>query len=244
VTRNLPFVLWDPEPDNFTYRIANEADLAPWVAAVAHCDQRLAEGFVAEPAEDVVLQARLSAATDGHWLWTKSSPAFGKRLGWYALARIIRPALIIETGVHDGLGSLLLLRALQRNLDEGHPGRLVSFDINPTAGWLVGRDPLWDLRIQPSSQGLPEVLERFGEVAMFIYDASHSYDEERRDLELAAELLAPGGLLLSDDAQVTHALADLCRERELAYFEFQEIPVSHFYPGAVLGAGRRPRHST
>jgi hypothetical protein len=244
VSGNLPFVLLDPEPDNFTYAIANEAELAPWAAAVSQCDPRLAERLLVEPASDAVLQRRLRTATSGRWLWTKPLPVFGKRLGWYVLARVIRPSVIIEVGVHDGLGSLLLLRALQRNLDEGHPGRLVSFDVNPAAGWLVGSDPLWELRIEASSEGLKGVLERHGEVGMFIYDGSHAYQEERQDLELAAASLAADGLLLSDDAQVTHALADLCRERGLAYFEFQEVPVAHFYPGAVLGAGRPPQPTT
>jgi hypothetical protein len=243
VTRNLPFVLLDPEPDNFTYPIANEGDLAPWVGTVARCDQQLAGRLVAEPAADPVLRARLRDATTGRWLWIKRSPVFGKRLGWYALVRVMRPALIIETGVHDGLGSMILLRALERNLQEGHPGRLISFDVNPTAGWLVGSDPLWELRIQPSREGMPQVLDQTGEVGIFIYDGWHSYDDERRDLELAADHLAADGILLSDDAQVTHALADLCRERGLAYFEFQEIPVGHFYPGAVLGAGRRAQRA-
>jgi predicted O-methyltransferase YrrM len=151
----------------------------------------------------------------------------------------MRPSLIIETGVHDGLGSLLLLRALQRNVEEGHPGRLVSFDVNPRAGWLVGSDPLWELRIESSEQGLPEVLQASGSVDMFIYDGWHSYEDERRDLDTAAAHLGVDGVLLSDDAQVTQALAHVCRERGLAYFEFQEMPIGHFYPGAVLAAGRR-----
>lgn len=240
VTRNLPFVLFDPEPDNFTYPIANEAELGPWVAEVAGCDLAPAERLVAEPADDLLLQTRLREATSGRWLWIKRSPAFGKRLGWYALVRVMRPALIIETGVHDGLGSMLLLRALERNEADGHPGRLVSFDVNPNAGWLVGSHRLWDLRIQSSREGMPRLLEEAGQVGMFIYDGWHSYDDERRDLELAAENLASNGILVSDDAQVTHALSDLCAERGLAYFEFQELPVRHFYPGAVLGAGRKP----
>lgn len=239
VMQNLPFVLLDPEPDNFTYPIANVDELPPWVAAVAGCDLQLAERLIAEPTCDRALHARLRDATAGRWMWTKRRPEFGKRLGWYALARVVRPALIIETGVHDGLGSMLLLRALEHNEADGHPGRLVSFDVNPTAGWLVGNDPRWDLRIQSSREGMPQVIEQAGEVGMFIYDGWHSYDDERRDLEAAAGHLADDGILLSDDAQVTHALADLCQESEFEYFEFQEIPVGHFYPGAVLGAGRR-----
>jgi predicted O-methyltransferase YrrM len=241
IRRHWRFVLSDPEPDNFTYGIANESELAQWVATVAGCDLRSAATYVAEPALDPVLKTRLREATAGRWLWTRPSPAFGKRLGWYALARAIRPRLIIETGVHDGLGSLLVLRALERNAGDGDPGRLVSFDINPKAGWLVGSHPSWELRIQSSREGLPEVLDAARHVDMFVYDGWHSYEDERWDLETAARHLAIEGVLLSDDAQVTQALSDVCREKDLAYLEFQEVPAQHFYPGAVLAAGSEHR---
>lgn len=237
IGQNLGFVLLDPETDNFTYEIANQPELVRWVAAVAGCELEAAQRFVAEPGQDQALAASLRDVTANRWLWTKPSPAFGKRLGWYALVRALRPGLIVETGVHDGLGSLLLLHALRRNLAEGAPGRLVSFDVNPTAGWIVGEDPLWDLQIRSSEEGLPEALTRG--VDMFIYDGWHSYADERRDLELAAARLAPEGTLISDDAQVTRALEHVCRELDFSYREFAEVPVGHFYPGAVLAAGRR-----
>ncbi len=151
--------------------------------------------------------------------------------GLVALARAPRPKLIIEVGAHDGLGAFLLLRSLERNAEEGYPGRLVSFDVNPKAGWLVGHHPLWDLRIESSQAGLPALIGQGATIDMFIYDGWHSYAAERADLELAADHVAGDGILLSDDAQVTHALADVCRDRTLAYFEFHEVPREHFYPG-------------
>jgi FixJ family two-component response regulator len=45
-------------------------------------------------------------------------------------------------------------------------------------------------------------------------------------------------VLVSDDAQVTRALVRLCEERGFDYAEFQEVPLDHFYPGALLAAGR------
>ena len=235
---HIPFVLAGPEPDNVTFDIANKSELAAWCARVAGAGTSVAEAYVGEPERDPVLAARLREATAGRWLWTKRMPPFGKRLGWYALARILHPGLVVETGVHDGLGSLLLLRALELNAGEGHPGRLISFDINPTAGWLVRSHPLWELRIESSRTGLPAVLGQHPELDMFVYDGWHSYAEERLDLEVAADHLAPGGVLLSDDAQITNALADLCRERRLDYSTFQEAPIEHFHPGSMLGAGR------
>jgi predicted O-methyltransferase YrrM len=233
-------VLTSPEPDNYTYEIANEPDLAVWAAAVIRCDVALARAMVEEPRRDVELTARLERATAGHWFWTKRSPPFGKRLGWYALVRALRPRLVIEVGAHDGLGSLLVLRALELNGREGSPGELVSFDVNRSAGWLVGSHPLWELRIQSSSDGMADVLSARGPLDMFIYDGWHTHEAEFTDLELAAAHLSSNGVLVSDDAQVTHALSDLCESLGFGYFEFQELPVGHFYPGAVLGAGRPP----
>lgn len=233
------FVLTSPEPDNYTYEIANEEDLARWAAAVVRCDLDVATGFVAEPNRDAMLTARLGAATTGRWLWSKRSPPFGKRLGWYALTRALRPRLVIETGTHDGLGALLLLRALELNGQDGHPGKLVSFDVNPFAGWLIGENPLWELRLESSQEGMSEVLAAEGALDMFIYDGWHTYEAERADLEIAAAHLSENGVLLSDDAQVSRALRDVCERQGFDYLEFQEIPVGHFYAGAVLAAGRR-----
>lgn len=236
--RHWRFVLASPEPDNYTYEIANQAELAAWAATVARCDQAAARALVEEPSHDVELATKLRTATASHWLWTKPSPPFGKRLGWYALARALHPRRVIEIGAHDGLGSMLLLRALELNQREGHPGTLTSFDVNPAAGWLVGEHPLWELRIQSSDEGLPEVISSDAPVDMLIYDGWHTFEAEYADLRVAANHLSSEGVLVSDDAQVTRALAHLSEELGLVYSEFQELPVDHFYPGAVLGAGR------
>jgi hypothetical protein len=235
---HLAFIAWAPEPDNFTYEIANQDELAHWVATVGRADQAVARRYIAEAEADAVLASRLHAATRRHWLWVKREPPFGRRLGWYALARILKPELVIETGVHDGLGSLLLLRALERNRADGSDGRLVSFEVNPAGGWLVGQHSQWELRVQSSEDGLPEVLADASPVGMYVYDGWHTHDDELAELKTVAPHLASAGVLLSDDAQVTKALAEFCRQADYEYHEFQEHPTGHFYPGAVLGAGR------
>lgn len=236
--RHARFVLADPEPDNFTYDLANLAELARWVALVADCEPAEAERLVGEPGADSQLTARLRSATAGRWLWSKPAPPFGKRLGWYAIARVLEPELIVETGVHDGLGSLLLLHALERN---DAAGRLVSFDINPASGWLVGSDPRWELRIEAASDGLPALLARSPSLGLFIHDSLHTYANEHAELSIAAAHLAPGGVLISDNAHATSALRDVCGQFGLTYHEFRELPRNHFYGGGIVGAGWRER---
>jgi Methyltransferase domain len=235
------FVLIDPEPDNFTYELANERELAAWIETVSRSERTCVDGLVAELRADSVLAERLRRATARRWWWSKRSPPFGKRLAWYVLARILKPALIIETGVHDGLGSLVLLRALERNLAEGSPGRLVSFDVNPASGWIVDAHPLWELRIQATRDGLPAALEDGSPLGLFIHDSLHTYENERFELRCAASHLARNGVLVSDNAHGTRALAETCEELGLEYFEFHERPLGHFYPGGAMGAGRRAK---
>jgi hypothetical protein len=240
VRAHLGYVFAGAEPDNFTYELGNQAELVAWVARVADCAESRVSALFAEAETDPVLSERRRTATAAHWWWTKRSPPFGKRLAWYALTRLRRPALVIETGVHDGLGSLILLRALERNHDENGGGRLVSFDINPAAGWMVGSHPLWEMRVAAAVDGLADVLTHRGELGIFIHDSLHTYENELAELSLAAGALAHDGVLISDNAHASSALADTCRQSGLRYFQFQERPEGHFYGGGAIGAGRRP----
>jgi predicted O-methyltransferase YrrM len=233
---HLPYLLLDPEVDNFTYGLANMTELGAWVASVCGVAAPDARSCVCEPGQDQVLQSRMYRATAAHRLWSKSSPPFGKRLGWYAIARLRRPRLIVETGVHDGLASLLLLRALERNADEGCPGRLLSFDINPTAGWLAGDHPLWQLEIRRTEPWLTHELEKSEPVDLFIHDSLHTYENELFELRTAADHLAPGGVLISDNAHATPALREVAAERGLRRLEFREVPHGHFYTGGITAA--------
>ena len=93
-------------------------------------------GYVSEADQDPELGERLARRL--RWRFdVKRRPQLGNRLGWYVLIRALRPELVVETGIYNGLGSLTLLRALEHNRTEGAPGRLVSFDRSETAGWLV-----------------------------------------------------------------------------------------------------------
>jgi predicted O-methyltransferase YrrM len=239
VRANLPYVLLDPEPHNYTYDIANTDELVAWAAAAASEEPPAVRDHFAELQADPELRNRLHAVTRRHRLWSKPQPPFGRRAGWYLLARALNPQLIIETGVHDGLGSLLLLRALERNQAEGHPGRLVSFDINPAAGWLVGEHPAWTLRLESTRDGLAGVLDQNPGVGLFIHDSLHTYEHEYFELSTAAPRLASGGVLVSDNVHVTTALRDVCAEHGMPYREFREVPAGHFYPGSAMGAGSR-----
>ena len=106
----------------------------------------------------------------------KPESPFGRRVAWYALTRLIRPAKTrrSSSGVHDGLGGAAVPAQGARALASGD-GRLVSFDINPAAVWLVGSHRLWELRIEPRRRRLLlDVLAAGQPVDVFIRDGLRS----------------------------------------------------------------------
>ena len=233
----LAYVLWDPELDNFTYEIVNEDELAAFVAEGTGASVDQARAYIAELQDDADLRAQLRGSMSRRWD-RKSSPHYGRRLGWYAIARVVGPGLIVETGIHDGLGSALLLRALERNAADGRPGRLVSVDIDDAAGWLVdaSQRERWEPLYESTFTALPKALEG-QKVGMLIHDSDHTYECENFEFRQAVEHADTAVALVSDNSHATSALRDVCADLRIEYRYFGERPRAHFYPGAGIGFG-------
>jgi len=227
------YVLLDPELDNFTYELANEDELVRWVAEALEVPAHRIERYVAEVhADDELLRPATLRRRWDH----KRRMLYGRRLGWYALVRARRPEVVVETGIHDGMGSMLLLRALERNASEGHPGRLISVDISDRTGWLVP-DRLhanWTRVIGATTEVLDAALAEI-RVDMLIHDSDHTYECERFEFDTALTHRAPELTLVSDNSHVTSALRDVAAELGVEYHFFAERPARHFYPGAGTG---------
>ena len=234
-TLAIRYLLLDHELDNFTYPISNAAELAAFIADALGVEAAAARSYIDELETDVELaravRSRLATRRDRN----RSMP-FGRRLGWYAIARLRRPSLIVETGVHDGLGSTALLRALERNAADGFPGELVSIDTRPKVGWLI---PTWlrDDHHLVIGDAMVELSNAIAgrPVDMFIHDSDHRYAHETAEFEMIAPLAGPGAVLLSDNAHASSAFSDFCERHGLAYRFWHEIPRRHFYPGAGIG---------
>ena len=72
--------------------------------------------------------------------YADSKIEFSRRLGWYICVRLLKPKVIVETGVDKGLGSVVLIRGLMKNKEEGYAGYYYGTDINPEAGYLLNGD--------------------------------------------------------------------------------------------------------
>lgn len=231
----LSFVLFDPELDNYTYDLGNLDELGGFLARVLKLDRQRVDAYIREIEQDEAFRSDLNARLRLH-PDRKPTALYGRRVGWYCMVRVTRPRLIIETGVHDGLGSSVLLQALHRNSMEGDAGRLYGIDINPKAGWLIPSQlrERFTLVTEDSATALPKIM-RDQAVDLFIHDSDHRYAHEFKEFELVAGGLSAGGILLSDNSHSTSALKDFSEARSRTYAFWQEQPKGHFYPGGGIG---------
>jgi predicted O-methyltransferase YrrM len=157
----------------------------------------------------------------------------------------LKPKLIVETGIYLGLGSLVLLRALEHNRRDGQPGELMSFDTDPGAGRIV-REQLrggWR-RYTGTTQEL--LLPALGErhVDMLFQDTPHTQANQR--FEFTAAISHAGRqLVLVDSSGWAPTLGAMSAESGGEYHRLRIRSQHHVYPGiefrfAVFGDERRP----
>lgn len=229
------FLLLDPELNNFTYDIANLDELAGVVSDALGAKQHDIRPLLDEPRGREPFYGELKRRMQANPS-SKNTPYFGRRLGWYAVARWLKPGLIVETGIQNGLGSTLLLEALAANVDEGHSGELLSIDVDPDTGWMVSerQQDRWTKVVGSSFDVLEEAIA--GRLlSMFIHDSDHSPECERFEMDVAVAHRAERMALISDNSHVTSVLRDICREMGTEFWLFSEHPRRHFYPGAGMG---------
>jgi hypothetical protein len=223
------------ETSNFTYDIANRDELAAFTArALGGLEADVVRLFAEIEGDHLFLdelEAGLRTRRDRN-----RRPMLGRRLVWYAATRITRPEIAVETGTHDGLGSAVIARALQRNGEEGRPGRLLTFDTDSGCGWLVPASlrPLVDVQVGDVRETLAAALAGL-RVGLFVHDSLHTYEHELFELRTVMDVAAPGVVLISDNAHASQALADFAGARGAAYHYAPEVPVDHFYPGGGVG---------
>jgi hypothetical protein len=229
------------ETANFTYDLSDASlkYLSAFLSVLTGAPRADAERHAAELIGDAELAshlARLTAEAPPDVRDVSDGVArYGRRVGWYALVRLLRPRLVVETGTDKGLGACVLAAALRRNAAEGHPGRYVGTDIDPKAGWLL-RAPyaaLGEIRYGDSIESLRK-LE--GEIDLFINDSDHSADYERREYETIAPILSPRAVVLGDNAHVTTELCDFAARTGRRFLYWPEWPKDHWYPGGGIGA--------
>ena len=223
---------------NFTYELTERSkiNLAASLAGILQKDYAEIAGYFREIETDEAFKAHLRQLWEQHpeKYRTDSTLLIGRRMVWYAIARAAKPKVIVETGVDQGIGAVVLCAALARNALAGHPGRYYGTDINPDAGYFLqppyseyGKILYGDSLI--SLEALADIID------LFINDSDHSADYEQAEFELIKNRLSPDGIVLGDNSHDTPKLAEFSVREGRRFVFLSEEPARHWYRGAGVG---------
>ena len=232
------------EHHNYTYDLTkrNHEHLAWYLATVTGTRVRDIRRWLEEVERDHALRAALTkgVATSKRRGLADKVVRYGRRIGWYACVRALKPKHVVESGIDKGLGSCLIAAALWRNTEEGYPGRLSALDINPDAGYLIqGRyHDFVDIIVGDSLQTIPTLTTP---VDLFIHDSWHSAEHEAAEFRLVEHKLTKSAVLLTDNAAETDVLIRHAEKTGRRFLYFQDVPDLHWHPGDGTGIAWQPK---
>jgi predicted O-methyltransferase YrrM len=141
----------------------------------------------------------------------------------YCLCRLLKPDVVVETGVADGFSSAFILCALEAN----NKGRLYSIDLpnqigqeikgGRQTGWLVPENLLdrWELLLGDSKIELPKLSARLKNIDIFYHDSDHSYENMTFEFNVVFPFVIKNGLIVSDDITDNGAFDDFCNSKNI-----------------------------
>lgn len=237
------FVDWSinsKEITNFSYEVSplDIAYLPSFLAVACGTPNDELAAYIEEALGDDDLRAHYRENLKSNQLSARLDDELrlGRRLGWYAAVRAMKPKVVVESGVEAGFGALALLAALRRNGAEGHVGQYIGIDIAPWAGSLIGGVYAENARmIQGDS--IKSIEELDCEVDLFVSDSDHSREYERGEYEAISTKLSSTGLIIADNAHVTNELQLFADRTGRRFLYFQEHPVKHWSRMAPPGIG-------
>ena len=156
------------------------------------------------------------------------------RLFLYALCKIIKPKIIVETGVAYGLGTSYILQALYENKS----GTLYSID-SEFRPWeselMIGSaipDELkthWKFVKGSSTEKLKDVLKSVGKIDIFLHDSMHTYKNMIFEFESAWPYIKNNGFLLSDDILENNSFLEFYTSKNLKPILLSSLDQKHIF---------------
>ena len=141
-----------------------------------------------------------------------------------------------------GISSRVALEALSRN-DRGHLWSIdlphpLNHKLHGQTGVAVTDDcrPRWTYLEGESRRMLPPLVTKVGKAELFIHDSLHTAKNTLFEMEQAASIMPPGGVMLVDDIRGHDGFATFARSHP----EFTTILCSTADRAAGFGIALRP----
>lgn len=224
------------EHSNFYYKLKrrNREDLLSLLSILLGIEKQILWNYILELDTDETLHKHIATYLQQNSSTMDSKVAFGRREGWYVITRALKPRVIVETGVHHGVGSCLLASALIRNREEGFVGRYIGTEINRNAGHLF-KDIFSSVGEIIYDDSITTLKKIETPIDLFINDSDHSKTYEAREYDTIRDKMSQSGVILGDNAHVTDSLRKFSEANGRHFVFFSEQPEDHWYPGGGIG---------
>ena len=227
----IKWILTGKEITNFTYKIRNENELVHAANLVTNLDYKSIQKIINElnpTNKDLKL-----FFTKHFFDEIRDTKKLGRRILWYILARVIKPNVVIESGVFNGLGTGLLIFALHKNSLELPSTKFEYKGLDIKINNLFYNEKNSSkVDVKLIEKNSHEFLESYNEKNKILYisDAEHNYNFEIKEYELIQKNFAPGSIIISDTG--SNSLSDFSILNNKKLVCFSEKPDQHWYSGA------------
>jgi len=154
----------------------------------------------------------------------------------YLLVRLLKPEVVVETGVAAGISSCFILQAEEDN----RTGRLYSIDLHSPghrledgltyhmpqgrqSGWVIPDNLKYRLHLilGDARETLPPLLDQLSSIDIFLHDSLHTFKHQKWEYETAYPFVNKGGLLLSHD--IGKAFLEFCGKHGAPYIHYKYL---------------------
>ena len=130
----------------------------------------------------------------------------------YTYVRAIKPKLIVETGVANGISTNAIMKALIANQESG---TLYSFDTLSRTKQSYSGSGNWNFvhLKKPYSVNLFNTIKNLEPIDLWLHDSNHGYPWQKTEYAMALSKLSEHGALVSDDIDASVAWRQFAAKR-------------------------------
>jgi predicted O-methyltransferase YrrM len=233
IKKSIIWLFKNSEFTNFLYEITplNRNQMIGTISSISNKSISEVEQYFSELENDIEFKKDLDTKIN-RLPRSKELPSpipFGRRVVWYALIRIYKPNVIVETGTDKGIGSLVIQKAIEKNGN----GVLYTLDKDRHSGSMFDESDLKKIKFLIGDS--LESIKSIKDVDLFIHDSDHSAEHERNEYLAVSPKLTQNALVISDNSHVTNVLFQWSKETNKKFIFINETPLDHWYPGAGVG---------
>ena len=162
----------------------------------------------------------------------------------YILCKILKPEIIVETGVAYGMSSAYILQALKEN----NKGTLYSID-SIFRPWeseeMIGSaipselKNKWNFINGVATEKLYPLIKSLKQIDIFIHDSLHTYTNMMSEFNTAWPFVREDGFLISDDIGTNNAFYDFYTKNNLRYTVLSQNNQKKSYLGIIKKSNSR-----